>query len=76
MSNYINQIQALQEKVQKNKEELIRLEEKQKALKAERDKILGQLKELGVTESDLDKKITIMESDLKSDIKKIEEELK
>jgi len=75
MSNYIKEITALQEKVQTNKEELIRLEEKQKSLKADKDKILTSLKELDISEEDLGNKIEIMEEELKSEIEKIEEEL-
>jgi len=74
--NYVQTIQDLQNKVQKNKEELIRLEEKSKNLKEEKEKIVIKLKEANVEESNLDKKIVTLEEDLKSEITKIEESLK
>lgn len=74
--NYVQTIQDLQNKVQKNKEELIRLEEKSKNLKEEKEKIITKLKEANIEESNLDKKIVTLEEDLKSEIVKIEESLK
>jgi len=76
MANHIQQIQALQEKVQTNKESLIRLEEQLKGIKEERNKILASLKELGIEEKDLEKEIVTKEEDLKSKIQEIENELK
>lgn len=76
MSNYIKIIQDLQDKTQKNKEELIRLEEKQKNLQEEKGKILAELKELNIKEEELENKIEVMDENLQEEIKKIEDQLK
>ncbi|MHA1739463.1 MAG: hypothetical protein ACTSWD_12815 [Candidatus Heimdallarchaeota archaeon] len=74
MSN-INKITELQNKVQSNKEESIRLEEKQKALKEDKNKILAELEKLSIPENELDTRIKMMEVELEDEIEKIEKEL-
>ena len=76
MSNYIKEIEAIQSKVQNNKEELIRLEEQEKNLKSDKEKILVELQDLEINEEDIQDKIDSLEAELKSDIEKIEEQLK
>ena len=75
MTNYIKEITSLQEKVQKNKEELIRLEEQEKNLKAEKNKLLAELKELNINFDDLEDVIESQEKELNNKITKIEKEL-
>ena len=75
MSDLIKDIQTLETTVQKNKTELAKLEERQKILKEERDKLLVSLKEQGIEEDDLEDKINDLESELTQKIEEIKNEL-
>jgi predicted nucleic acid-binding Zn-ribbon protein len=76
MSDQIKVIQKLQEKIQNNKTEIVRFEENLKRLKEDKNKILEELKTLNIDEKDLEKKIIVMEEELRIEIEKIEQDLK
>ena len=73
--SHIHKITELQNKVQSNKEEAIRLEEKQKALKEDKAKLIAELEKLNIPENELDTRIKMMEVELEKEIEDIEKEL-
>ena len=75
MSDYIKEITALKDKCQNNKDELIRLQEREKSLQEEKNKILEELKGLNIKENELENVIQAKESKLQIEIKRIETEL-
>lgn len=76
MINYAKKIQELEDKIQANKDELIRLQEREKTLKEDETKVLQKLEELGIKAEDLEKVIEEKEQNLTQSIDKIENELK
>jgi len=75
MSSYIQQIQELEQTIQNNKTELAKLEERQKVLKEEKTKLNVSLKELGVTEAELEKRIATLDAELEEEINKCKGQL-
>jgi chromosome segregation ATPase len=75
MINYAKKIQELEDKIQANKDELIRLQEREKTLKEDETKVLQKLEELGIKAEDLEKVIEEKEKNLTQAIEKIENEL-
>ncbi|MHA2012743.1 MAG: hypothetical protein ACTSWG_10290 [Candidatus Helarchaeota archaeon] len=76
MSELIDKINTLEKKVNDNKIEQAKLEERKETLEEERKEILEKLKEFDIDEEDLEIKIIDMETELDKEIKKIENELK
>ena len=76
MSNYIDQIQNLEKTIQNNKVELAKLQERQKTLLEEKEKILTSVKELGITEVDLENKIGELQIEIEKQITDCEQKLK
>ena len=76
MSDLIKDIQTLETTVQKNKTELAKLEERQKMLTEERNKLLASLKVQGISEDDLEDDINTLESELTKKIEEIKNELR
>jgi DNA-binding transcriptional regulator YhcF (GntR family) len=74
--NHITKITELQEKIQANKNEVIRLQEREKTVKEEKQKLLAELKTFGIDEQDLEKILKEKETLLETAIKEIENELK
>lgn len=74
--NLIKKIEDLQNQVQSNKEELIKLNEREKNLKENKTKILEQLKEASIKEDELEETIEKMDESLQKQIADIEEKLK
>lgn len=75
MINYAKKIQEFEDKIQANKDELIRLQEREKTLKEDETKVLQKLEELGIKAEDLEKVIEEKEKNLTQAIEKIENEL-
>ena len=75
MINYTKKIQELEDKIQANKDELIRLQEREKTLKEDETKVLQKLEELGIKAEDLESVIEEKEKNLTQAIEKIENEL-
>lgn len=75
MSDYIKQIQTLETKIQDNKTELTKLSERLKVNEEEKKKLLVELKELNISEDDLNDKISDLDVELNNKITEIEKEL-
>lgn len=73
--DYIKKITDLEKKVQDNKVEIAKLEERKKALSEEREKVLAELSTTKVKEDDLETKIIDMEQELMKEIERLENEL-
>jgi hypothetical protein len=71
----IQKIQSLEKKNSDNKLELAKLQEREKTLKEEKEKIVVILKELNLNESDLVAKIKELENDLNKQIEEIDKEI-
>jgi len=76
MPNYIEQIQNLQKKVEENKINNAKLQERSENLKEERKKLIDELKVYEITESDLEGEIKKLEDEVETELKKCEEMLK
>jgi len=76
MTNNIQKIESLQKQNQSNKDELIRLEEKDKHNKEEKNGFLNTLKELKIDEDELSDKLGTRDEELTDKLNKIEEDLK
>jgi chromosome segregation ATPase len=74
--NYITKINELQEKIQTNKNDVIRLQERADALKEEKIKLLSELKKFDIDEKNLEQVLKEKETLLETAIKEIENELK
>lgn len=70
MSDYIQQITQLQEKVDNSKLEQARLQERQRTLQEEHKKILQELKVYEIEEQNLDKEINQLQIFIEEEIKK------
>jgi len=75
MSDYIKQITQLEQTIQNNKLELAKLQERQKTLQEDKEKLNISLKELGVTEAELEKRIATLDAELEEEINKCKEQL-
>ena len=73
--DYIEKITTLEKQNSSNKIEKAKLEEREKGLKEEKQKILDSLKELGIKEEDLQSKIDELENTLEQSIEEIYKEL-
>jgi chromosome segregation ATPase len=74
--DYIKKITELEKKVQDNKVEVAKLEERKKNLSEEREKLLSELSKTEVKEADLEITIIDMEQELMKEIERLENELK
>ena len=74
--NYIQQINDLQKKVENAKLEQAKLQEREKNLKEEKEKILNELKVFDIVESDLDGEIAKINEELEKELEKCQEILK
>jgi uncharacterized protein (DUF3084 family) len=70
--DYKQELEQIEETISENKEKLIRLQEKEKQLKEEKDTIMAELKELGLTPEILEEEITKLEKEIKEGIEKAE----
>lgn len=73
--DYKIKLEEIEATIQKNKEQLIRLQEKEKQLKENQEEILVQLKELKLTPESLVDEINKLEAEIKKGIKQAEEVL-
>lgn len=73
--DYIKKITDLEKKVQDNKVEIAKLEERKKTLSEEREKVLVELRTTKVKEDDLETTIIDMEQELMKEIERLENEL-
>ena len=76
MDNYVEKITTLEKQSNENKIEQAKLKERLKTLKEDKDKLLAELKELGIEEEDLEDKINDLDKEIGEEIKKCEEILK
>ena len=76
MSDYIKQITQLEQTIQSNKTELAKLEERSKMLKEDKEKISASLKEMNITEAELEKKIVTLDAEIEEAINECKEVLK
>ena len=76
MDNYIEQITNLQKQVEQNKIEQAKLQEREKTLKEEYDKLLVELKVYNIAETDLDKEIIKLDEEIKKELNICSEMLK
>jgi len=74
--NYIEQIQTLQKKVENNKITNAKLQEREKTLKEEKDKLLEELKVYDISEQDLEGEIARIEEEVEKELNKCQEMLK
>jgi len=74
-NSYIEQIQSLENKIQENKTELTKLTERLEVSKEEKKNLLAKLKELDISEDDLEDKIVDLDTELSEKIAEIEKEL-
>lgn len=74
--NYVQQINDLQKKIENTKLEQAKLQEREKTLKEEKEKILEELKVYDITETDLEGEIANIEDEINSELSKCEEILK
>ena len=74
--NNIEKIQLLENKIQENKTELTKLTERLEVSKEEKKNLLAKLKELDISEDDLEDKIVDLDTELSEKIAEIENELK
>ena len=72
----IEKIQSLENKIQENKTELTKLTERLEVSKEEKKNLLAKLKELDISEDDLEDKIVSLDTELSEKIAEIEKELK
>lgn len=70
--NYVQQINDLQKKVEFNKLEQAKLSEREENLKEERKKLIDELKVYEISESDLESEIKKLEDEVESELKKCE----
>lgn len=73
--DYIKKITELEKKVQDNKLELAKLEERKKTLSEDREKLLSELSKTEVKEADLETTIIDMEQELMKEIERLENEI-
>ena len=70
--DYIKNITDLQKKVESNKLEQAKLSERKENLKEERKKLVDELKVYEINESDLESEIKKLEDEVESELKKCE----
>lgn len=71
--NYKQELDNIEKKVNFNKEEKIKLTERQKHLTEEKNKIIAELKEMKIEESELDNLILDLEVEIQTQIEKCKE---
>lgn len=74
--DYIKTINDLQKKVESNKLEQAKLQEREKTLKEEKGKLIEELKVYEISENDLEGEIKRIEEEMEQELKKCEEILK
>lgn len=74
--NFKNELDIIERKVNKNKEEKIKLSERKKHLTEEKDKIISELKKEGIEESKLEDLIIDLEMEIQEKLEKCNEILK
>ena len=74
--DYKTELDTIEHKVNSNKLEQARLGERKKKLEEEKGEILNQLKEEGITEEELQDKISELEIEIQESIEKCQEVLK
>ena len=72
----MDEFKKLEEQVNKNKTEKVRLEERLKGLTEERNKLVKELELLGVKEEDLESTITQLDKEIREELSKCQELLK
>jgi len=70
--NYIKTINDLQKKIENNKLEQAKLQEREENLKEERKKIVDELKVYEISENDLEGEIKRLEEEVETELKKCE----
>ena len=73
--DYRQELDSIEKKVNSNKEEKIKLTERQKHLQAEKDKIIAELKEMKIEEDELSDLILDLEVEIQTQIEKAKEVL-
>lgn len=74
--NYKEELDTIEKKVNLNKTEKIKLEERKKHLQEEKDKIIAELKGMKIEESELETLILDLEVEIQTQIEKCKEILK
>lgn len=74
--NLMDEFKKLEEQVNKNKTEKVRLEERLKGLTEERNKLVKELELLGVKEEDLETTISQLDKEIREELSKCQELLK
>lgn len=74
--DYLTRLQAVEKKINDNKIQKAKLEEKKDNLEAEYKKLEKDLEAHGIKESELDQTITNLETDIEEEITAVEEALK
>jgi len=70
--DYIKSINDLQKKAENNKLEQAKLSEREENLKEERKKLINELKVYEISESDLESEIKKLEEEVETELKKCE----
>ena len=70
--DYIKSINNLQKKIENNKIESAKLSEREENLKEERKKLIDELKVYEISESDLESEIKRLEDEVSTELKKCE----